>query len=139
MNRLPLVFQPSFSIGVFHLEATLTISFTVLTWLSMYTNLLSLVALLTYFPFLYIWILPAWGLNCHFLNWKQMLPLLWSQGRWLYLSLDTFHILLCIWSVLYLLYLSLVLKNVRLEIISGLCLSSPKPCAHPRCFQNSYR
>ena len=37
----------SLSIGIFHLEATLTISFTVLTWLSMYTDLLSLVALLT--------------------------------------------------------------------------------------------
>ena len=181
MNRLPLVFQPLLFTGIFHLEATLIISITVFTWLSMYTDLLSLVALLTYFPFLYIWILPAQGLNCHFLkwqptpvfspgesrdraawwaaiygvaqsqirlkwlssrsssssNWKQLLPLLRSQGRWLYFSLDTSHILLCIWSVLCLLYLSVIFKNIRLEIISGLCLSSPKPCAYPRCSQNS--
>ena len=70
MNRLPLVFQPLLFTGIFHLEATLIISITVFTLLSMYTDLLSLEALLTYFPFLYIWILPAQGLNCHFLKWQ---------------------------------------------------------------------
>ena len=78
MNRLPFAFQPSFSTGIFHLEATLIISITVLAWLFMYTNLLSLVALLTYFPFLYIWILPAQGLNCHF--WEVSVDLILPQS-----------------------------------------------------------
>lgn len=65
----------------------------------------------------------SWSHIAPILNWKQLLLFLRSQGRWLYLSLDSSHILLCIWSVLYLLYLSLIFKNTRLEIISGLCLS----------------